>query len=97
MGKWVLGQVAAGMLGGCQTTNQIVLATYAPVIDLKTQNSYKEVYLADLRDCRVIGKKVQKTYQEQRKKEQEHPMVAAIFAAFAGAAIAYTTARQNGL
>jgi hypothetical protein len=97
MGKWVLGLVAAGMLGGCQTTNQIVLATYAPVIDLKTQNSYKEVYLADLRDCCVIGKKVQKTYQEQRKKEQEHPMVAAIFAAFAGAAIAYTTARQNGL
>ena len=97
MCKWVLGLVAAGMLGGCQTTNQIVLATYAPVIDLKTQNSYKEVYLADLRDCRVIGKKVQKTYQEQRKKEQERPMVAAIFAAFAGAAIAYTTARQNGL
>ena len=57
MCKWVLGLVAAGMLGGCQTTNQIVLATYAPVIDLKTQNSYKEVYLADLRDCRVIGKK----------------------------------------
>jgi hypothetical protein len=68
-----------------------------PVIDLKTQNSYKEVYLADLRDFRVIGKKVQKTYQEQRKKEQERTMAAAIFAMFAGAAIADITARQNGL
>ena len=73
MGKWVLGLVAAGMLGGCQTTNQIDLATYAPVIGLKTQNSYKEVYLADLRDCRVIGKKVQRPIKNSVKKNRNAP------------------------
>lgn len=95
MHKWILGLVAAGMLGGCQTTNKIDLATYAPVIDLKAQNKEKQIYLADLKDCRVIGNKVQKTYEEQRKKEQERAMAAAIFGAFAGAALADTTARQN--
>ena len=69
----MIGLVAAGMLGECQTTNKIDLATYVPAIDLKVQNRGKQIYLTDLKDCRVIGKKVQKPMKNSVKKNRNAP------------------------
>lgn len=89
--------MAVVMLTGCQTTNTIDLASYAPVIDLKGQGQDEAIYWQDLHECRELGQKVQKTYQEQRKKEQEQALATAFIGALAGAAIGDTVGRRNNV
>ena len=76
---------AAVMLGACQTTNNINLATYAPVID--TYQVDQAQYNIDLSQCRTLGQKAQIAYNQQRQKEQDQAFKSALIGAVAGAAI----------
>ena len=76
---------AAVILGACQTTNTINLATYAPVID--TYQVDQAQYNIDLTQCRELGQRAQIAYNAQREKEQEQAFKSALIGAVAGAAI----------
>ena len=94
-----LGALAAGitLLAACQTTGteRINLVNYAPVIDVKGQGYDVATYYNDLEECRVLGMRVQMTYEEQRRREQEAQTQAAIVGAIVGAAVGHGLAQHN--
>ena len=77
--------MGAVLLNACQSTNQIDLAGYAPVIDHYQYDQNQ--YLVDLAQCRQIGIVAQAKYQQQREKEQQNQLAAALIGTAIGAAV----------
>ena len=94
-----IASVMAGvmLLAGCgsATTESINLAGYAPVIDVKGQGYDQATYLVDLQECRDLGMRVQATYAEQRKREQEDQRTRAFAGALIGAVAGHAIGDHN--
>ena len=99
-GMTALAPLALGivLLAGCETTGssqRINLINYAPVIDVKGQGYDVATYYNDLEECRVLGMRVQATYDEQRRREQQEQAQAALVGAVIGAAVGHGVAQHN--
>lgn len=84
------------LLAGCATeSRRIELSTYAPVIDVKGQGYDVMTYHVDLDECRMLGMRVQATYNAQREKEIKDAQTNAFLGALAGAVIGSAVGSNN--
>ena len=91
------GAVAAlFVLAGCASESaSIDISGYAPVIDVKGQGYDIASYHQDLDECRMLGMRVQTTYEAQRKKEIKDAQKSAFIGALAGAVIGQVIGDSN--
>ena len=97
--KYLLAPLAAGVVSlasqAASGSDSISILHYTPVIDVKGQGYDVATYYNDLEECRVLGMRVQMTYQEQRRQEQEAQAQSAIVGALLGAAVGHGIAQHN--
>ncbi|MDB2391377.1 YMGG-like glycine zipper-containing protein [Alphaproteobacteria bacterium] len=83
-------------MAGCASESaSIDISSYAPVIDVKGQGYDVPTYYQDLDECRMLGMRVQATYEAQRKKEIEDAQKSALIGALAGAVIGQVVGDTN--
>lgn len=88
--------MAIAALAGCATeSTKINLASYAPVVDVKGQGYDMMTYNVDLDECRMLGMRVQATYEAQREKEIKDAQANAFIGALAGAVIGSAIGSNN--
>ena len=96
-GLMLAGLMLAGlMLAGCASESaSIDISGYAPVIDVKGQGYDVASYHQDLDECRMLGMRVQASYEAQRKKEIEDAQKSALIGALAGAVLGQVVGDTN--